>query len=141
MQAVMLDAAPPVQPEPDDDGASAPREIDQLRAHVAALESIEPLPEEAGAANADLGRLLRALGDDDGAVLHLVRAVFILEKARSWNRLYATLNDLAALHRARGEGRWALVSRLQAGRLRADIDLGKGPRQWMLIEVMARHAI
>lgn len=125
------------------DRAAAPPEeapdpavvVEALRATLEDLEDREVIPPEAGLANAHLGRLLLRQGDDEGAAFHLVRAVYLMQKSGPYPALYEALIDLAALHRARGEVRLALASRVQAGRLRADVARGAGPRMWTLIEV------
>lgn len=124
------------------DRAAAPPEtlepavvVEALRATLGELEDREVIPPEAGLANAHLGRLLLRQGDDEGAAFHLVRAVYLMQKSGPYPALYEALIDLAALHRARGEARLAFASRVQAGRLRADVARGAGPRRWTLIEV------
>ena len=96
-----------------------------LRIAIGEMEQRDRIPAEAGTANADLGRILQASGDVDGAVYHLVRGVYLLDRGGRHRDLYAALLDLAAVHRVRGENRMALRTRLQAARLRAQLAAGR----------------
>ncbi len=106
-------------------GGDPQRAVTYLRIALSDLEQRERIPAEAGMANASLGRLLHTLGDAEGGVFHLVRAVYLLEKAGKFTELYQALLDLASIHRARGEARLAMASRIQAGRLRASLASGR----------------
>ena len=95
------------------------------QAETLLADSLEPLEAagapEAAAANHNLAVIHFERGDDDGAIFHCIRGLFLYTRAQDIGGLYAALRNLAVIHKSRGEDSLAVAAAREAARARGEL--------------------